>query len=85
MKSPFELLSEYPLRLPRLRPYVPSPDDPAIFWFNSERKDIVREVVDRVVRGHGGGGGPGADGRRLELMLNDTALNEVRRLERQRV
>ena len=84
MKSPFELLSEYPLRLPRLRPYVPSPDDPAIFWFNSERKDIVREVVDRVVRGHGGGGGPGADGRRLELMLNDTALNEVRRLERQR-
>ncbi len=38
-----------PMRLPRLTPYVPEPDDPAIFWFNSERDDIIREVVRRMV------------------------------------
>ncbi|MFW6067842.1 MAG: 1-acyl-sn-glycerol-3-phosphate acyltransferase, partial [Myxococcota bacterium] len=71
-------LSEKPLRLPYLRPYVPNPDDPAIFWFNSERRDIVREVVDRVVREHIG------DHETLEVTLNDVGLNEIRRLANQR-
>ena len=42
-------LMSRPMRLPRLKPYVPDPDDPAIFWFNSERDDIIREVVRRLV------------------------------------
>lgn len=70
--------SERPLRLPRLRPYVPSPDAPAIYWFNSERDDIVREVVERV------GGVHGTSARAVELMLNDAAMHEVRRLTSQR-
>ena len=45
-------LSENPLRLPHLSPYVPGPDDPAIFWFNSERKDILAEVERRVAAAH---------------------------------
>jgi hypothetical protein len=45
--------SERPLRLPRFRAYVPAPDAPAIYWFNSERDDIVREVVERVGGVHG--------------------------------
>ncbi|MFW5876861.1 MAG: 1-acyl-sn-glycerol-3-phosphate acyltransferase, partial [Myxococcota bacterium] len=71
-------LSERPLRLPYLKPYVPDPDDPAIFWFNSERRDIVREVVERVMRAHAG------DHQTLEVALNDAALNEIRRLASQR-
>lgn len=70
--------SERPLRLPYLKPYVPNPDDPAIFWFNSERQDIVREVVDRVVHDHDD------ELRRLELTLNEVALQETRRLSQQR-
>ena len=69
--------SERPLRLPRLRPYVPRPDDPPIYWFNGERDDIVQEVVSRVV-------GHCADGDRTELTLNDAAMHEVRRLSSQR-
>ncbi|MEZ4248262.1 MAG: 1-acyl-sn-glycerol-3-phosphate acyltransferase [Polyangiales bacterium] len=78
LPHPLRALSERPLRLPRLRPYVPQPDDPPIFWFDSERKDIVREVVQRVVHRHT------ADRRRMELVLNETALAEIRRLESQR-
>ncbi|MEM9072114.1 MAG: 1-acyl-sn-glycerol-3-phosphate acyltransferase [Myxococcota bacterium] len=81
MRSPFKIrrrLSERPLRLPRLRPYVPNPDDPAIFWFNSERKDIVREVADRVAERHS------ASRQAMELVLNDAAFHEIRRLEQQR-
>ena len=70
--------SERPLRLPRLRPYVPSPDAPAIYWFNSERDDIVREVVQRVSSMHG------QSARAVELTLNDAAMHEVRRLTSQR-
>jgi glycerol-3-phosphate O-acyltransferase len=67
-----------PIRLPRLSPYVPAPDDPLIFWFNSERDDIVREVVRRVVERfvH--------DQRPLEYVLNEVAYEEVKRLEQQR-
>jgi glycerol-3-phosphate O-acyltransferase len=71
------LLPDKPLRLPRLRPYVPRPDDPPIFWFNSERDDIVREVVRRVVDAKRQSG-------RLELVVNEVAYQEVERLERQR-
>jgi len=70
-------LFERPLRLPRLRPYVPAPEDPRIFWFNSERDGIIRETVRRVVARHGG------DPRRLELVLNDAAFYETERLARQ--
>jgi glycerol-3-phosphate O-acyltransferase len=69
--------SERPLRLPRLRPYVPPPDAPAVYWFNSERDDIIAEVVERVSGRHDHS--PSA----IELMLNDAALNEVRRLTSQ--
>jgi glycerol-3-phosphate O-acyltransferase len=67
-----------PIRLPRLRPYVPAPEDPTIFWFNSERDDIVREVVRRVVERfvH--------EQRPLEYVLNEVAHEEVKRLETQR-
>jgi hypothetical protein len=44
-----KLLPTRPLRLPRLRTYVPRPEDPKIFWFNSERADIVDEVVRRIM------------------------------------
>lgn len=67
-----------PVRLPRLTPYVPAPDDPTIFWFNSERDDIVREVVRRCVERfvH--------DQKPLEYVLNEVAYEEVKRLESQR-
>jgi glycerol-3-phosphate O-acyltransferase len=67
-----------PIRLPRLVPYVPAPDDPTIFWFNSERDDIVREVVRRVVERfvH--------EQRPLEYVLNEVAHEETKRLETQR-
>lgn len=71
-------LSERPLRLPHLRPYVPRPSDPAIFWFNSEREDIVSDVVSRICNAHE------SDRSRLELALNDAAFHEIRRLEKQR-
>ncbi|MEZ4325713.1 MAG: 1-acyl-sn-glycerol-3-phosphate acyltransferase [Polyangiales bacterium] len=70
--------SERPLRLPRLRPYVPTPDAPAVYWFNGERDDIIHEVVSRVAGKHD------RDPRSVELMLNDAALHEVRRLTSQR-
>jgi len=71
------LLSAKPLRLPRLRGYVPQPDDPRIFWFNSERDHIIEEVVRRIMERHGD-----AD-EELEHVLNDVAYHEVRRLEKQ--
>lgn len=67
-----------PMRLPRLRPYVPRPGDPPIFTFNAERDDIVREVVrraeDRCVE----------DKLALEYVINEVAYEEIRRLEAQR-
>ena len=71
-------LSERPLRLPHLKPYVPRPSDPSIFWFNSERDDVVAEVVKRICDAHG------QDRSRLEIALNDAAFHEIRRLEKQR-
>jgi glycerol-3-phosphate O-acyltransferase len=72
------LLPSKPLRLPRLRPYVPKPDDPALFWFNGERGDIVREVTDRVTRAHS------RTTTILEYTLNEVAYDESQRLARQR-
>jgi glycerol-3-phosphate O-acyltransferase len=71
-------LSERPLRLPHIKPYVPRPSDPSIFWFNSERDDIVSEVVNRICTAHE------SDRGRLEIALNDAAFHEIRRLEKQR-
>ncbi|WP_169791582.1 1-acyl-sn-glycerol-3-phosphate acyltransferase [Sandaracinus amylolyticus] len=67
-----------PIRLPRLTPYVPAPDDPTIFWFNSERDDIIREVTRRCVERHV------HEQRPLEYVLNEVAHEEVKRLESQR-
>ena len=71
------LLSERPLRLPHIKPYVPRPSDPSIYWFNSERDDIVSEVVKRICTMHE------TDRTRLEIALNDAAFHEIRRLEKQ--
>jgi glycerol-3-phosphate O-acyltransferase len=71
-------LSERPLRLPHIKPYVPRPSDPSIFWFNSERNDIVAEVVKRICAAHE------SDRAHLEMALNDAAFHEIRRLEAQR-
>ena len=71
-------LSERPLRLPHIKPYVPRPSDPSIFWFNSERDDIVAEVVKRISEAHE------PDRAQLEIALNDAAFHEIRRLEKQR-
>jgi glycerol-3-phosphate O-acyltransferase len=69
-----KLLPTKPLRLPRLRTYVPAPSDPKIFWFNSERDDIVHEVVRRIMERYDGD-------EDIELILNDAAYNEIRRHE----
>ena len=71
-------LAKKRLHLPRLGSYVPAPGDPKIFWFNSERNDIVREVVRRVMDRHAE-----ADDQ-VEYVLNDVAHHEVLRLESQR-
>ena len=67
-----------PIRLPRLRPYVPAPDDPALFWFNGERDDIVRDVAQRIVDRHT------VDRRAMEHTLNECAFHESERLKAQR-
>lgn len=69
-----KLLTTRPLRLPRLRTYVPHPTDPKIFWFNSERNDIVQEVVRRIMERY-------QDDESVELVVNDAAYHEVRRFE----
>ncbi|MBK6917650.1 MAG: 1-acyl-sn-glycerol-3-phosphate acyltransferase [Deltaproteobacteria bacterium] len=69
-----KLLPTKPLRLPRLRTYVPAPSDPKIFWFNSERDDIVSEVVRRIMERY-------QSDEDIELCLNDAAYNEIRRHE----
>jgi glycerol-3-phosphate O-acyltransferase len=71
-------LPERPLRLPRLRPYTPGPDDPPVFGFNAERDDIVHDAAKRVAEEHGG------DRRRLEYALNEVAFAESERLRTQR-
>lgn len=81
MKNPFSFgrrLYETPFRLPRLRPYVPKADDPAIYWFNGERDSIVGDVISRVTAN------AARNESALELALNDAAFNEIRRLSSQR-
>jgi len=67
-----------PMRLPHLTPHVANEGDPPVFGFNSERDDIVREVVQRLQIKLK------TDARPLEYALNEVALDEVRRLESQR-
>ena len=74
----FRTLSEKPLRLPRLSPFRPGPNDPAIFGFNQEREDIVREVTQRAVTKHG------SNKQQLEISLNNAAFHEIKRLSRQK-
>src|SRR5688572_18561335 len=68
------LLPTRPLRLPRLRTYVPDPSDPKIFWFNSERDDILQEVVRRIMERY-------EDDEAIELIVGDAAYHEIQRLE----
>ena len=53
---------------------MPEPSDPKIFWFNSERDDIVQEIVRRIMERY-------QTDEDVELILNDAAYNEVRRHE----
>ena len=69
-----KILPTRPLRLPRLRTYVPRPEDPKIFWFNSERADILDDVVRRIMERYDAE-------ESVELALNDAAYHEIRRLE----
>lgn len=67
-----------PIRLPRFKPYTPHAQDPSIFWFNSERTDIIRDVVTRVAERTMKNDG------QLEYLLNECAYEEVKRLELQK-
>jgi len=78
LASSLRQLLTKPLRLPHVAPYVARDGDPPIYGFNSERDDIVREVVARVVDRHQ------VSGRPLEYVLNEVALEEIRRLSSQR-
>jgi glycerol-3-phosphate O-acyltransferase len=62
------------LQLPEFTPYAPKPGDPAIFRFNGQRESIIHEVVVRVVSEIA------KDPDVLEQTLNDTAIQERRRL-----
>ena len=65
-----------PFRLPRFTPYAPAPNDPIIYWFNSEREDILREVVQRTEARFGATS--------LEHTLNEVCIDELKRLEHQK-
>ncbi len=65
-----------PFRLPRLTPYAPDPNDPIIYWFNSEREDILRDVVQRTEARF--------VGTSLEHTLNEVCIDELKRLEQQK-
>jgi glycerol-3-phosphate O-acyltransferase len=67
-------LASHRFRLPRLGTYVPTAQDPRIFWFNSERQDIVEEVVSRIMGRH-------TQADETTYVLNDVAHHEVQRLE----
>jgi glycerol-3-phosphate O-acyltransferase len=73
-----DFLSERPLRIPRFGLYQVPAGAPPIFRFNLERDAIVDTVIDRVAALYEG------DAHRLELVLNDAAFTEMRRLESQR-
>ncbi len=74
----FRRLARKRLHLPRLDPYLPGADDPRTFWLDTERDDLVAEVVRRLLTRHGGDDEP------LEGILSDAAYHEVQRLEAQR-
>ncbi|MEZ4383784.1 MAG: 1-acyl-sn-glycerol-3-phosphate acyltransferase [Nannocystaceae bacterium] len=71
-------LQSSPVRVPTLFPPRIGPGDPRIFSFNSERPNIIRDLVTRVVDQHS------VDADRLLFLLNDAANAEVRRLATQR-
>ncbi|RMG97984.1 MAG: hypothetical protein D6705_07220 [Deltaproteobacteria bacterium] len=64
-------------QLPRFEPYVPRATDPKTFWLDTERDDLVEEVVRRIVARHGG------DPEAVEAVLSDAVYHEIQRLEAQ--
>lgn len=67
-----------PLSLPQVLRSRADPHAPRIFSFNDERGEVEVEVTRRAVEALRGRGAS------LEVLLNETALDEIARLERQR-
>ncbi len=71
--------SEKPLRLPRWGLGPPGPQDPPLFRFDpAERRRVIEQVVERVVES------VGPERAAIELVLNDAARHEIRRLLEQK-
>ena len=66
-----------PLRLPAFLGPTPKPGDPQIFRFNSEREQIIGDVVGRTVEQYAG------DPKKLLYVLNEAGNAEIRRLSGQ--
>jgi glycerol-3-phosphate O-acyltransferase len=66
-----------PLRLPAILGPRTGPGDPQIFRFNSEREQIIAEVVNRIEKQFG------TDPKRLLYALNEAGNAEIRRLSAQ--
>ena len=64
-------------QIPRWEPYVPKAADPKTFWLDTERDDLVEEVVRRIVGRYGG------DPEAVEAVLSDAVYHEIQRLEGQ--
>ncbi|MDC0717072.1 1-acyl-sn-glycerol-3-phosphate acyltransferase [Nannocystis bainbridge] len=74
MRSIVHRLLSRPLRLPAMFGPKPQPGDPQIFRFNSEREEIITEVVRRTEEHFA------ADPKRLLYALNEAGHAEIRRL-----
>lgn len=74
MRSIVHRLLSRPLRLPAMFGPKPQPGDPQIFRFNSEREEIIAEVVRRTEEHFA------ADPKRLLYALNEAGHAEIRRL-----
>src|SRR5690606_25610323 len=77
MRSIVHRLLSRPLRLPAVLGPRPQPGDPQIFRFNSEREQIIAEVVRRLEQQFAGDSG------RLLYLLNEAGNAEIRRLATQ--
>lgn len=77
MRSFVHRLLTRPLRLPAVLGPKPQPGDPQIFRFNSEREQIIAEVVRRVEQHFA------ADPKKLLYALNEAGHAEIRRLSAQ--
>lgn len=77
MRSFVHRLLSRPLRLPAILGPKPQPGDPQIFRFNSEREQIIADVVRRTEEHFA------ADPKRLLYALNEAGHAEIRRLAAQ--